>query len=66
VGVPPNPILPNHFHVIVALELHKVPGFVGAHLSQRNYNDKIEFLVLTIWQSMDAMRASPYPAKACS
>jgi heme-degrading monooxygenase HmoA len=48
---------PKHFHTNVAPELRKVPGFVGAHLSRRNYKGKIEFLVLTKWQSMEAIRA---------
>ena len=35
----------------------QVAGFIGAHLSRRYLNEKIEFLVLTKWQSMDAIRA---------
>ena len=34
-----------------------LPGFVGAHLSRRRLGDGIEFLVLTRWKSMDAIRA---------
>jgi heme-degrading monooxygenase HmoA len=34
-----------------------VPGFAGAQLARRHAGDKIEFLVLTRWQSMDAIRA---------
>jgi heme-degrading monooxygenase HmoA len=37
-------------------ELRKVPGFVGAYLSRRQLGRQIEFLVLTRWQSMDAIR----------
>ena len=37
-------------------ELRQVPGFVGAQLNRRPLDDKIEFLVLTRWQSMDAIR----------
>ena len=33
-----------------------MPGFLGAHLSQRSVNDKIEYLVLTRWDSMDVIR----------
>jgi heme-degrading monooxygenase HmoA len=33
-----------------------MPGFLGAHLSQRQINDKIEYLVLTRWASMEAVR----------
>ena len=34
-----------------------VPGFAGAQLGRRQLGDKIEFLVLTRWRSMDAIRA---------
>ena len=42
---------PEHFRNNVAHELKQVQGFLGAHLSQRRVGDKIEFLVLTKWQS---------------
>jgi heme-degrading monooxygenase HmoA len=48
---------PKHFHEKVVPELRHVPGFVGADLSRRQFDDKVEFLVLTRWQSMDAIRA---------
>jgi heme-degrading monooxygenase HmoA len=47
---------PKHFRTIVIAELRQVPGFLGGHLSQRSVNDKIEYLVLTRWESMDAIR----------
>ena len=47
---------PKHFRAKVVPELRQVPGFVGADLSQRVLNDKIEFLVLTKWRSMDVIR----------
>jgi heme-degrading monooxygenase HmoA len=47
---------PKHFNDKVVSELRQVPGFVGAQLSRRQFDDKIEFLVLTRWQSMDAIR----------
>jgi heme-degrading monooxygenase HmoA len=47
---------PRHFREEVVPELRKVPGFVGAYLSRRRLGDQIEFLVLTRWQSMDAIR----------
>ena len=47
---------PKHFRTIVAPELQQVPGFLGAHLSHRSVNDKIEYLVLTRWDSMDVIR----------
>ena len=48
---------PRHFQMNVVPDLRKVPGFLGAHLCRRQLNDKIEFLVLTKWNSMDAVRA---------
>jgi heme-degrading monooxygenase HmoA len=48
---------PKHFRSEVVPELREVPGFLGAHLSRQDLNEKIEFLVLTKWQSMDAIRA---------
>lgn len=48
---------PNHFRTNVLPELKQIPGFIGADLSQRRLGDTIEFLVLTRWQSTDAIRA---------
>jgi heme-degrading monooxygenase HmoA len=48
---------PKHFREKVVPELRHLPGFVGADLGQRKLDDKLEFLVLTRWQSMDAIRA---------
>jgi heme-degrading monooxygenase HmoA len=48
---------PKHFRQNVIPELRHVPGFIGAQLSRRRLDDKIEFLVLTRWQSMEAIRA---------
>jgi heme-degrading monooxygenase HmoA len=48
---------PKHFREAVVPELRNVPGFLGAHLSRRRIGDRIEYLVLTRWQSMDAIRA---------
>jgi heme-degrading monooxygenase HmoA len=48
---------PKHFCDNVLPELRLVPGFVGAQLSRRELVGKIEFLVLTKWESLDAIRA---------
>jgi heme-degrading monooxygenase HmoA len=48
---------PQHFGGKVVPELRDVPGFVGAQLSRRHLGDKIEFLVLTRWKSMESIRA---------
>jgi heme-degrading monooxygenase HmoA len=46
---------PAHFHAEVVPELRRLPGFRGADLSRRMLGDVIEFLVLTRWQSIDAV-----------
>ena len=48
---------PKHFRTNVVPELKGVPGFVGAYLIRRAADEKIEFLVLTMWRTMDAIRA---------
>jgi heme-degrading monooxygenase HmoA len=46
-----------HFHQTVLPELRHIAGFLGASLLRTDRQDGIEFLVLTRWQSMDAIRA---------
>ncbi len=48
---------PSHFRTKVVPDLNRLPGFAGAHLCRRHRGDGIEFLVLTRWKSMDAIRA---------
>lgn len=48
---------PNHFRTAVIPELQSVAGFLGAYLTQHRTDDLIEFVVLTRWQSLDAIRA---------
>jgi heme-degrading monooxygenase HmoA len=48
---------PKHFRDKVVPELRRLAGFVGADLARRQLDDKLEFLVLTRWRSMDAIRA---------
>lgn len=48
---------PAHFRQTVLPELRAIGGFCGAHLSQRRMPDHVEFLVLSRWQSMDAIRS---------
>jgi len=47
---------PKHFRTKVVPELRQVAGFVGADLSQRKLGDKVEFVVLTKWRSMEVIR----------
>ena len=46
-----------HFRTNVAVELRSVNGFLGATLFRQDRPDAVEFLVLTRWLSMDAVRA---------
>lgn len=48
---------PEHFRSSVLPQLKRSEGFVGAHLGRRDFGDQIEFLVLTRWASLDAVRA---------
>jgi heme-degrading monooxygenase HmoA len=47
---------PDHFRRNVLPELRHTLGFLGATLSKRESVDGIEFVVLTRWQSLDAVR----------
>ena len=46
----------RHFRTNVVAELRSVDGFLGATLVRQVRPDDIEFLVITRWQSMDAIR----------
>jgi len=48
---------PAHFRASVLPELRSLPGFLGACLTMRRLDSQIEFLVLTRWQSLDAIRS---------
>ena len=48
---------PSHFRNVVLLELRGIAGFAGATLCRRDADGKIEYLVLTRWQSHEAIRA---------
>jgi heme-degrading monooxygenase HmoA len=52
---------PKHFHEAVVPELRQVPGFLGAQLGRRVNGDAVEFLVLTRWETMEAIRAFAGP-----
>lgn len=47
---------PDHFDRNVLPELRGIDGFFGASLLREDHGDHIEFLVLTRWQSMAAIR----------
>src|SRR5215510_10755989 len=37
--------------------IHRVAGYQGAYLLRRNVEDGVEFVTITLWESMDAVRA---------
>jgi heme-degrading monooxygenase HmoA len=48
---------PNHLLQSVRPKLERLAGFRGLYLLRRRGLEDIEFLVLTLWDSMDAVRA---------
>ena len=46
----------DHFRRIVLPDLNRMQGYHEAYLLRRNLEDGIEFSVLTLWESMDAIR----------
>jgi heme-degrading monooxygenase HmoA len=48
---------PKHLLQSVRPKLQALPGFRGLYLLRRRGMEEIEFLVLTLWDSMDAVRA---------
>ena len=47
----------DHFRRKVLPDLESIAGFRGATLLRRDEAERVEFLVLTRWTSMDAIRA---------
>jgi heme-degrading monooxygenase HmoA len=37
--------------------IHRIAGYRGAYLARRNGDQEVEFMTLTLWESMDAVRA---------
>lgn len=48
---------PRHLLQSVRPQLERLAGFRGLYLLRRRDGDEMEFLVLTLWDSMDAVRA---------
>ncbi len=48
---------PKHFRTVVLPELRRLKGFRGAVLAKRKIDDRIEFIVLTRWDSLESIRA---------
>jgi hypothetical protein len=56
----------RHASQTVFPEVQSLPGHRGAYLLRRSVGDSVEFTVLTLWDSMDAVRgfAGPDPERA--
>ncbi|HUA24142.1 MAG TPA: YciI-like protein [Steroidobacteraceae bacterium] len=56
----------RHASQTVFPEVQSLPGHRGAYLLRRSVGNEVEFTVLTLWDSMDAVRgfAGPDPGKA--
>jgi heme-degrading monooxygenase HmoA len=52
---------PAHFRNAVLPELRHIPGFRGAQVSKREADGIVEYLVLTRWQSLDAIKGFAGP-----
>jgi heme-degrading monooxygenase HmoA len=50
-----------HFQTHVLPLLAGVEGFRGAYLARRNTGNEFELVVLTMWESLDAVRAFAGP-----
>ena len=48
---------PRHLLETVQPKLEQLPGFRGLYLLRHQGMEEIEFLVFTLWDSMDAVRA---------
>jgi heme-degrading monooxygenase HmoA len=48
---------PRHLLQTVRPKLEQLPGFRGLYLLRRHHPEEVEFLVLTLWDSMEAVRA---------
>jgi len=47
----------EHLQLETFPAIRKLPGFIGASILQRSLPDGVEFLVVTQWQSLEAIRA---------
>jgi heme-degrading monooxygenase HmoA len=48
---------PQHLLTSVRPKLERLPGFRGLYLLRRSQGAELEFRVLTLWESMDAIHA---------
>ncbi len=57
---------PRHLLDKVRPELERIAGFDGLFLVTRQHGDEVEYVVQTLWDSMEAIRtfAGPHPERA--
>ena len=48
---------PRYFREHLVPDLKRLPGFLGAHLGRHRIGDKVEFIALTRWESIDSIHA---------
>ena len=48
---------PAHFNMNVVPELKNVEGFLGADLITRQHENEIQYMVISRWKSMEAIKA---------
>jgi heme-degrading monooxygenase HmoA len=46
----------DHLKTRVLTALNKVDGYIGAKLLERETNEGVEIVVITLWQSLDSIR----------
>jgi heme-degrading monooxygenase HmoA len=46
----------KHLQMSVLPELKQIHGFEGVYLMKQDSSEAVEFIVLTLWESMDAIR----------
>jgi heme-degrading monooxygenase HmoA len=51
------PAYVRHFRDAVRPQLERLPGFSDAYVLRRQSDDDVEIVVMTLWESMDAIRA---------
>lgn len=60
------PAYQRHFATKVIPHLNTIAGYSGASLLRREIEEGVEFLAMTLWDSLDSIRAfaGPDPGKA--
>lgn len=46
--------------------IHRINGYLGAHLLRRDDGDEVEFVTITTWESWDAIAEFAGPSKTGS